>query len=948
MKILVLILSLAFSVPSFAGKPQCRDLFAKEIIYDGFLESIRGINFPEIDLLRAEGDYSKPQFLKTSDGTTAFIMNYSDHSRLVEIGALGTTPKITRFNRVFAEADKALTRDRKIVQLHSEYHSTSLSIYNADSGRLIKREAIPRPQNGKSLFRYLDANFSVYATGLHSLKILNHESLKAITINTRFNFSKVTVNPEGYLAVLSKPKKNGRTSAVIYEASTGKEITRYNFNFKAISVDAVLQQGRKLILRRATRDRDRQILEIYEDQNHKPIQSMNLNEESKWGLLNGGKTFYYSHSYSNANNQKLLIYSPDNKDRGFTKFSMADGEIPKVASDQYSLLFRTNDGFKIFDAISGQIYFFRYSRQIKSDNIDDYLGFNRRQNKFAIVTHNEDITGDGDGVTRIVEVTPENKVVQIHTEIEEMLPEYVSGDNNVQIVANERNLIAYSPQVLGSLAATPETKDFLARLSQHFESEAYLNQPETTLRFILQLGQLSPISVEEIFNKYPMLFSTIGKLDTLTFKSRADEINLRMQMDMLLKNFNFRDLAPKEIAQLIRPLLGTIDPEKLSVAITRFANLILRKTESSLAPEIALVPSYNRFKLIKEEIKRQLGLPWKAMTDVAVAYDKHLDAKVVVFGSYPIDHSTPNKFGFHSVVKSEFNIDRNRSVAISWQHGDNRVRATVETRPLATKNIRPPRNDSPDYDAMIEDKILGGAIVIPPNIDDAEGFGSQLARNYKSFYKTQGYSFQNESLTGAQASKLLLEKVESGEIDYLVREGHSEAQTDSLVSLGGQVSIAIGRKTRGGVEERIYILGPEDNLTLPTNNGTISFSELGRYLRARSHSSDFIFLQTACFSKDDLGRYVGMTAARGFTPLATDEGADTFVNERSSPIRKILVGILGRKPWSQMRSENSSGEDYVFPDQPEYTLQGLNNRSKVAEVRIHRDYDVIIEAKDKN
>ncbi|OQW54626.1 MAG: hypothetical protein A4S09_05575 [Proteobacteria bacterium SG_bin7] len=938
-----LILSFLFSMPCLAGEPQCHKLFEKEGTNNGFLENIRGSNVPDIDFLGNRNEYDQPNFLITTDGATAFLMNYGDQSKLFEIGSLGTSPKVTRFNQTFKKIETALTKDRlKIIQLYFSEDSTVLRVLDKKTGRQVRHEVIPWPRQRDWIFKYVAPGFSVYTTGPNTIKILSHSTLRTRTITTPFELSKIVVNPEGYLAALSA-EGIGDSSVTAFKISTGERVSQYNFGFKLTSLDAVMQQGRSVVLRQESPQGLK--LEIYNVGKDRPIFSQNVSHEIGSGMLNSGKTFYHSHGYDG----KIIVYTPEKQRDPVAVYATSNNENePKAAPDRNSLLFTTEHGYKVFDALTSNVHSFRNSQLVRSDNINSFLGVNRTQNKVIVVTHEDDPQGETSGVTRIVEINTENKTTKIQTEVDNMNPRGVVGSSDVQMVWNRENLITYSLRPLSSIDAAPKAEKFLNAIAEHFNSGIYLNEPETTLRLILQLGELSPSSINEILKKYPQVIATLEKLDPLTPRNRTDEISLRNQAEALLANLNPGNLTPTEVARLFRPLIKIMDSQKLSEAVIKFANQILKITETSTSPEINLIPSYNRFKLIKEEIKRQLGLPWKAISDVVVNYDQNLNAKVVIFGSSPIDNSTPNELGFHSIIKSEFKVDRARTATVSWRHGNKRQSATIKSRPLNAKDIRPTRSDGPDYDSMLKDKVLGGAVVIPPNMDDGDGFGAELASNYKSFYKSQGYKFESANMTGTQAISFLLEKVESREIDYLVREGHSEAQTDSLVTFGNQVNIEIGRKIVNGIEEIINIFGPGKNRGNAADGAILSFSVLGRHLRGRNESSNFIFLQTACFSSDDLGRYVGMVASRGFIPLATNRSAETFVNEKSSPIRMILAGILGRKPWAAMRSDDLAIERYIFPDEDQYNLEGMGDRSKTAEIYIQRDYNVVEENDGKN
>lgn len=400
------------------------------------------------------------------------------------------------------------------------------------------------------------------------------------------------------------------------------------------------------------------------------------------------------------------------------------------------------------------------------------------------------------------------------------------------------------------------------------------------------------------------------------------------------------NLGP-DILYVIRPLwnglLRDLHSDMVNTLSEAFAEMAMSE------PLVDQLSAYARFKMVKEYIRKTLGLPHiEVMRDLAVRV-KQNKFTVLGYSNQPIAGVPMNKFGFAITKVAEFNADRSGQQRVQWNVGDRTLSATIKYTKVKPDAYIPKAAAAPDYAELLRDG-LGGMVVISNNMD---GFGHTLARNYIEYFSNQGFRFSQRRMTSEEAKKFILDEVKSGKIDFFVREGHSEFSEDHFVQLSQNLILHTGIKDRPGVrdDEIVHIIGPASPRVSP--GASMAFSELGEALRSRPNpTQDFLFFETACYSADGTDEMIQATGAPGFIPVGSDTMEDTFTGDGNTGVDILLNGIRNRRSYAEIKEEMEKlGEEgdtesgFVLPNERGYQRGSRANLSPFL-ISIERDFAV--------
>lgn len=525
-----------------------------------------------------------------------------------------------------------------------------------------------------------------------------------------------------------------------------------------------------------------------------------------------------------------------------------------------------------------------------------------------------------------------------------ILPANVSAMDSCSAIASGQN-----PQGTQKSAATlvPLTKEEQSLLAD-IERNVVLNSrelhpyflgakvhPIILLRALFSVTQYphyySANSIEAIIRLAERTTETLDQMNFQRLKRTAVSDRLKQELSLVLNRSN--PLIPLKIWIRFLKLYRSFAPaEEIDMLIVGLATVFQEKMGRE--PGFSHLSQYLKFKLVKESIKKGLGLPYESITDLAI----HWNERQLSVSSFSVDRikgRPENKFGFFHKDVETFAPPRGPIEKVYEVFGAEKTeKFHVKIEPIGKLALAPLRKPAPDYSAMVSDGVLGGAILIANNLTD---FTAELRNQYRDYLVAEGFRrTEDRNLTAAQATGIFLSKVTSMELDYVLREGHSESSTGVLANLGQNVRVEKfeRQRQRGKAREVMWVFTGRPG-SKGDSSDTITQSGLGQALRSRNQpTQQFLYIDTSCFASDDFCTSMNAVAAVGFTPIGSDIQVETFSEEAGGPVYEILHGVRNLKTYSEIKTsirkaeleEDEDEAGFVFPNSPKY----LKDRKKHA------------------
>jgi hypothetical protein len=227
---------------------------------------------------------------------------------------------------------------------------------------------------------------------------------------------------------------------------------------------------------------------------------------------------------------------------------------------------------------------------------------------------------------------------------------------------------------------------------------------------------------------------------------------------------------------------------------------------------------------------------------------------------------------------------------------------------------------APPYEAWARDGKIQGLIWTDVGFGAADAH--ETIGEYLSFYRAQGFKFKKQELT--DFPEWIESHVKSGELDYMVREGHLKRDLQMVRS--GE--LRVGRKS-GDPAQEVVLFIPNSR----SEKTELTWSALNQALNARTErepQSSLLYFDTKCSSFEGTACQLPSLAKSSQIQVVSSKGtATTFVNDETSPLRALMEGILEQDSYSKMNRRlqaarkkaggAAAGEDnYILPNSDEY------------------------------
>lgn len=417
--------------------------------------------------------------------------------------------------------------------------------------------------------------------------------------------------------------------------------------------------------------------------------------------------------------------------------------------------------------------------------------------------------------------------------------------------------------------------------------------------------------------------------------------------------------------EAFRPVLKNMEPIMLDSVIESMA---VRMTEKlRYLGKFSEVPTSKIANILIESIKPYFGMKSTGRTDFTFVQNGN-EAEPLILGTHPIDDDTTTAMTYGFYLKRFPPLRPRTSGAIPyeyrWQHQGKTWQARGDIHLVSLGNFI---NQSPsiNFKNLRSDGKLVGAMIISSNLYD--GF-EILARQMINYFQSEGfyfgmpkvktpekngdlwytlthlYLFPFSTTTITNGKEWLQQKMESGELDYLVKEAHSGGADEVMWLAKKNILLKGSRRVKGKVEE-IYILFPES--IDPLLNGKevpIRDQEFGQWIRQReaNQGKELVYVNASCWSSYRAKQELIASRSPLLIEIPTTASSWTFSNKPNNHERLLVDLIRKGKTYPEMRSRldeiQESPNPYIFPNEESYQANIWSSMNSAL------DYSLLIEA----
>ncbi len=258
--------------------------------------------------------------------------------------------------------------------------------------------------------------------------------------------------------------------------------------------------------------------------------------------------------------------------------------------------------------------------------------------------------------------------------------------------------------------------------------------------------------------------------------------------------------------------------------------------------------------------------------------------------------------------------------------GSYRAHLRIQAKtPDFMKRLLASRRLSPNYQDVWADRRMTGIMIIGSSL---RPFSKTLVEEYAGYFESRGFEF--ESMPAPDFKDFFLEKVRSCELDYFLKESHSDGDERNVFRFNSESHVLRGsRRDSRGEREVIYLAFPPPFYMMrKPRTELLSSHELGRAIaeRERAGCGEITYFNTSCWAHVKARSEIEAVGSDLFLNIPSQSMSDTFLNESGSAIRALLdsyrqgLDFEGFRGALRQNKGYASGKinDYIFPDERRY------------------------------
>jgi hypothetical protein len=374
--------------------------------------------------------------------------------------------------------------------------------------------------------------------------------------------------------------------------------------------------------------------------------------------------------------------------------------------------------------------------------------------------------------------------------------------------------------------------------------------------------------------------------------------------------------------------------------------------------------------LMKEFLKPMFDLPSIPRTDLILSRKGHL-INPQILATQPIDHDdlSQSPYGFYlkDLPGFQVKLDENHNFNYDWKMQNQNIHAIGRAQ-ITDLSHYINTSPAPSYDQLWSDKKLSGAFILSSNLlNDFEPLVAKIV----SYYTKEGFNFgplipqkprstlniidgilqaiwlPTEKLKIADGKSWLQQKIQNGQLDYLVKEAHSGGNDEVIWLAKNNILIKGARTLKNHMTEEVYILYPSQ--IAPEQHGKeipISTNEFGQWMRERENQKgqELVFINASCWSAASAKREIISARSQLLVEIATNSTTQTFQNKPDNHERLVVDSLRKNKSYDVIKTSlemiQTSKNPFIFPNDSEYNQliwSGINSAL---------DYEINIQAEE--
>ncbi len=496
----------------------------------------------------------------------------------------------------------------------------------------------------------------------------------------------------------------------------------------------------------------------------------------------------------------------------------------------------------------------------------------------------------------------------------------------------------------------------LAAVVEHFKEDkpdAVFSALENVL---LSSNQLYERFIRTLLNPYKPMPSSSKEFSCRT-KNEDDAITQQAQNYLSLLVQTHPDTAETASFELLWPLQHRFKSLSKQEKENHLYNMAKALANGAVAdPQFAGLFASKIYKLAYQRMSPLFSLPSIPMTDLSLAREES-GLKPFLLGTGTLispslktgpTHSMPSKYGFNYIALDPVsipqgtkpgNVDLSVLENTSWIHEGKRYSADVSVDVLDFKNKSIVfKNKAPPYEELWKDGSLTGMVIAGTNLlDDAKG----TIDEYLSYYQNNGFNFSSEQTT-TSLHTLVKDKVKGGELDYFIKEAHSDGDEKNLFRMDRTAAYIVGEKTlENGKKERVYLVYPNQKTKETT---LLANDEFGAWIQEREAKGlgPLVYFNTSCWSHTKALFEIEAAASDRLLNIPTLNMARMFRNYTGNAEYQLFTAFREGKNWEDIRKAMEKNEAYkykkenvfMFPDEDTYQSKILDMIKTPLKIRV--------------
>ena len=344
------------------------------------------------------------------------------------------------------------------------------------------------------------------------------------------------------------------------------------------------------------------------------------------------------------------------------------------------------------------------------------------------------------------------------------------------------------------------------------------------------------------------------------------------------------------------------------------------------------------FYVIYSHVKSWFGRGYTPVSDITVARKKN-SFLTLILSSEPIKNTDSIKtpFGIHYFVLEDLSRDLSVSEfeagkelvndSVEWtlhQGASYRADLKINIQEKWDKNFVLTQASGPNYKNVWQDQKMTGLIIIGSSL---RSFSKNLLENYLAYFKSAGFQFSSLSVPDFQP--FLKEKIGSCELDYFLKESHSDGDERNVFRFDSVNSVLKGiRRTEEGQTEVVYLAFPKPFHFGKPETALFSNLDLAELIQQRAEKGcgEITYFNTSCWSHVKARYEIESVYSPLLLNIPSKSLSDTFLNQEGDAIRELIESYRKGLNFEGFRKSLEKNEGYksgkinryLFPDEREY------------------------------